>query len=707
MASAALSVMPAETMPSAAKPSSGQVVLVVTDSESIAKRIESYLRNAGHPVRTAWVTDLEDIEEALRRGAPDLLLCADGLAGAPLRDVVELCRRLAPDLPVVQLSPRFAPEDTVAAMASGARDHVSYEDLRHLRHLELVALREFAAHRHLRELRATQKRLEIFESRHQELLSGTNDAVAHIQEGILADANPSFAHLLGHDDPAALVGQPLMDLVAPEFAPKVKEQFKLLLRGKTDNRTLDCCLLHADGRRVAINARLTVTEVEGEQLIEMLIRAEAAQVAPATAAAGAIAAPSGRLQFFEALGAAIAGASQQKEQRAALLLAIDGYPALEERLGLHDAEQAVLQLLDWLKTRLGPGDQVFRFSTSELAVLTTQKDAAAVQQLGEALVREIGKHIFSTAGHEAQLNLTVTAYPFAGSEQASAIVTELTRTARQLSGRGGKQFANLGPTAQSSLQEREEQRRADMVRKALVDNRFKLAYQSIASLEGDTRQHFDVLLRMTDEEGRELHASEFIRAAAKSGQMRAIDRWVTARVLKVQAKRDGAQEASSLFVKLAEDTLKDSEGFVAWLQEQLKTRPLRPGELVFEIQERVLESHIRKAKLLTQGLIDLGAQVAIEHFGLSANSAQMIEHIPTQFVKFDQSYAKNFGDKDTHKRMSALMELAKQRRIKVIVSHIEDANVMARLWQMGVNFIQGYHVQEPEVVLMSAEVGAR
>lgn len=699
---AAASPMPNDPALSAAAANqpSGHVVLVVTDSESITKRIESYLRNAGHPVRTAWVNDIEDVEEALRRGAPDLVLCADNLRAAPLRDVIDLCKRLAVDLPVVLLSPRFVPEDTVSAMAAGACDHVAYDDLRHLRHLELVSLREFSVHQHLRELRSTQKRLEIFESRHQELISGTNDAVAHIQEGILSDANPAFAHLLGHDDAKPLIGTPLMDLVGADFAPKVKEQIKLLLRGKTDKRSLDCCLVQKDGHPVSISARLTVTEVDGEQLIEMLIRAEAAQAAPAKSAE-----PSGRLQFFERLGAAIAGASQQKQQRAALLLSVDAFPALEERLGLHDAEQAILQLLEWTQSRLTPNDQIFRFSTHELAVLATFKDGGGVQSWGEAIVDEVRKQIFSTAGHEAQLSLTATAYPFSGSEQANAIVAEMTSTARQLSAKGGKQFANLGATAENSLQEREDQRRAEMVRKAIADNRLKLAYQSIASLEGDSRQHFDVLLRMIDEGGNEQHASEFIRAAEKGGLMCDIDRWVTVRALKMQAKRDGAQQASSLFVKLSEDTLKDSENFVLWLQERLKTRPLRPGEIVFEAQERVLQNHIRKAKLLTKSLNDLGAQVAIEHFGIGSNSAQMLEHIPAQFVKFHQSFARDFGIKETQKHMASLMEVAKQRHIKVIVSHIEDANVMARLWQMGVNFIQGYHVQEPEVVLLSAEVG--
>src|SRR3546814_11201744 len=114
-----------------------------------------------------------------------------------------------------------------------------------------------------------------------------------------------------------------MDLVGADFAPKVKEQIKLLLRGKTEKRALDCCLVHKDGQAVAISARLTVTEVEGEQLIEMLIRAEAAHAAPAQSAE-----PSGRLQFFECLGAAIAGASQQKQQPPAPLLLIDSFSAL-------------------------------------------------------------------------------------------------------------------------------------------------------------------------------------------------------------------------------------------------------------------------------------------------------------------------------------------------------------------------------------------
>src|SRR3546814_18156920 len=91
-----------------------------------------------------------------------------------------------------------------------------------------------------------------------------------------------------------------------------------------------------------------------------------------------------------------------------------------------------------------------------------------------------------------------------------------------------------------------------MVRKAIADNRLKLAYQSIASLEGDSRQHFDVLLRLIDEEGHEQHASEFIRAAEKGGLMCEIDRWVTMRALKMQIGRASCRESVCQYVELSE-----------------------------------------------------------------------------------------------------------------------------------------------------------
>jgi EAL domain-containing protein (putative c-di-GMP-specific phosphodiesterase class I) len=40
-----------------------------------------------------------------------------------------------------------------------------------------------------------------------------------------------------------------------------------------------------------------------------------------------------------------------------------------------------------------------------------------------------------------------------------------------------------------------------------------------------------------------------------------------------------------------------------------------------------------------------------------------------------------------------------QRQIKTIASRVENANTMAVLFQLGVAYMQGHYVHEPEVVL--------
>lgn len=690
----------------------GLMVLALCESENTTKRIESYLRNAGHPVRLAWVVDLEEAQEALSRGTPDLMICEDCLEAAPLQAVILICTKLCPDLPVLLLSPNWTQEDAAAALAMGARDLISGETPESLSHLERVLTREFSAHHHLRELRNTRLRLENFESRHLQLLAGTADAVAHIQEGILSHVNPAFAQMLGYEKPDDLVGLPLMDVVAPENIPKVKDHLKQLNKGRLDDSPMQCALRKADGSPVNISARLTRGSVDGENFVEMLIRAETtvqtaadAPSAPTLAAAepAPAAAPSaGRLALFDALDQAL---KSRSEQVCVVLFAVlDDFGKLEERIGLRDSDEIMLKLGEWLLHQLGGHDHVYRFSENELVALCWRKDLLDLEKQCNTLHADVRQQVFAARGHEAQVSLSMAAYPAAAGESAHSLMGLLAREARKLSAAGNKQVLILGPTAQASASEREETAKVAQIKRAIEENRLKLAYQSIASLEGDTRQHFDVLVRMLDADGKEVHAGEFLPVAEKHGLMPVIDRWVTLRALKLLSKREGARDSSSLFVKVSEETLKEAETFLGWLGEQLKGRKLSQDDLVFEFQELRMQNHIRKVKLLTKGMMELGASIAIEHYGIGSNSAQLLEHVQPHFLKFHPSFTHQFSDKEIQRKMGMLMEVARQKQIKTIVCHVEDANVMARLWQMGVNYIQGYHVQEPEVVLLATDL---
>ena len=690
------------------------LLLLVGPSEETAKRIESFLRNAGHPLRCGWVDDLGEVSDILQRSPPDLVLCDEGTDAGASDKVLQLAAELRPDLPVLIVGRTLLPEEMVSALQRGAKDRVSIGDPEHLKHLELVVIREFISHHHLRSLRIARERLSDFEQRHSQLLESTADAVARVQEGILSHVNPAFARLLGRDNPDELSGEPLIDFVTADQRARVKERLRLVLKGKHNGEALEFSFEGKD-QPVTVSANLVLGVENGERLIQMIIRAETA--APARAmdpemtlvqASPTDAAPAksnsltggGRLGFLKA----VTESAHRKQPSGALLLAVNGFTALEDRIGLTACEEVMEQIAAAMKVHLSPADSIFQFSAGELAALITRPRLSDVQALAELMQRELSAQIYTTASNESQLTLSVVVYPLNGDEKPDSVVQDIVREARKLAAKGGNQFAVLGAAAEASQTEREDARKAGMVKKAIEENRLKLAYQSIASLEGDSRQHFDVLVRLIDDSGKELHAGEFLPAAAKFNLMRSIDRWVVARSLAIIAKRAGTKDAPSLFVRLSEDTLKEPDDFLKWLGELLRAHPLKNEEMVFIVQEMILQNHIRKAKALTEALAKLGAGIAIDHFGISATSSQLIEHLPrVSYLKFHSSYTQKFNEKDINRRMSQLMEVAKQKKIKTIVSHVEDANVMARLWQMGVNYIQGYHVQEPEVVLLASE----
>jgi EAL domain-containing protein (putative c-di-GMP-specific phosphodiesterase class I) len=57
-------------------------------------------------------------------------------------------------------------------------------------------------------------------------------------------------------------------------------------------------------------------------------------------------------------------------------------------------------------------------------------------------------------------------------------------------------------------------------------------------------------------------------------------------------------------------------------------------------------------------------------------------------------------DQALQQRVKDLVEQAKARKVSTIAERVEDANTMAVLWQLGIEFIQGYFVNEPEQVVM-------
>src|SRR6202166_3904322 len=156
------------------------------------------------------------------------------------------------------------------AMRVGAQDAVS---LANRSRLQSVATRELRAYRLERALSTTLSSAREYREQLQHFLEGSADAITHVQEGIIVDANRAWLELFGYSGDDALTGTPLMDLFDQETHPALKGALVACLQGKWLGHHLQVQALLSDGSSLGLELTLTRADYEGEPATRISIPA--------------------------------------------------------------------------------------------------------------------------------------------------------------------------------------------------------------------------------------------------------------------------------------------------------------------------------------------------------------------------------------------------------------------------------------------------
>jgi EAL domain-containing protein (putative c-di-GMP-specific phosphodiesterase class I) len=102
-------------------------------------------------------------------------------------------------------------------------------------------------------------------------------------------------------------------------------------------------------------------------------------------------------------------------------------------------------------------------------------------------------------------------------------------------------------------------------------------------------------------------------------------------------------------------------------------------------------------------LHQLGARTAIEHFGTTRESLNLLNGLELDYIKIDGSLMQGLaGNQEQQTRIRQIAEAASRLSLQTVAERVEDANTMAILWQLGVQYIQGYLVHAPEEVVLTS-----
>lgn len=674
-------------------------VVVLSRQQDPVETINSTLRNGGHAVHCTWVRDLGDLSEALVAANPPQIMFLCVADSDELEHAMQERSRLASRVPAVVVKESISEADLVRGLELGAQDVVT---LAARSRLQAVAAREIEAARLDRALNGTLASARQYRDQMRAFMTGSTDAIAHVQEGIVVDVNPAWSELLGHPDASELLGLPLMDLFDARSHAALKGALVAAAQGRwAADHTLSAVAALPDGGTLPLELSLERFEFDGEPAVRLRVASQKRDLetlAKQLEESLRLDSRTGLLRRSTFIEAAAARAAQPLKAglRSIAYLVPDNFAEIERSYGPLLGEDLLDALGRRLAEQLQPGDLASRVSPHGYAILfergNTRDQAAWIAYLLESIARTP----LQASGENVSITCSIGSAPLQAQGDLLQQPLDVAIAAqRAAAASGGNRSLHRAPAGTHPEVDEADRAWANQIKAALMANRFRLLQQPIASLVGEDRPMFDLLVRMLDEAGQEVLPSEFLAAAERTDLMKNIDRWIVGAAMSFCA----AKKPHRVFVRLSRDSLHD-QTLGTWLQQQLKASGVKPEHIVFQVTEEMAGAHPREARTL-QGLLSaLGFEFAIEHFGASGDDAEKFLHrLPVNYVKVDGALMQGLAnDRPLQEKVKGLVDVAREHNVTTIAEKVEDANTMAVLWQIGIEFIQGYFINTPESV---------
>ena len=386
--------------------------------------------------------------------------------------------------------------------------------------------------------------------------------------------------------------------------------------------------------------------------------------------------------------------------RSILYVEADGPERLSAEFGPFALPDVLDALGGLVRDQLQTGDLAARVTSHGIAILLERGTERDVEAWLGHLLQRIAEQDFATGNHTGRLTASAgTATCDSRDADLDRLLQAAMEAARKAESAGGNRVLNRKAENPTPQLEDADRAWAARIKSALMANRLRLVQQPIASLVGEDRSMVDLLVRMLDEQGQEILPSEFIAAAERTDLIKNIDRWVIGAAMSYCA----AKRPDQVFVKLSRDSVLD-HSLGAWLAQQVRASGIEAERIVIELDETVAAKQLEDALVLRRALETLGLRFAIENYGSSEDAARVLAVLEPEYVKIDGALMQGLaGDHASQDQVKALVEDARERGSATIAERVEDANTMAVLWQIGIEFVQGYFVNQPEDVVLAAD----
>jgi len=427
-----------------------------------------------------------------------------------------------------------------------------------------------------------------------------------------------------------------------------------------------------------------------------------------------------RRQFENKLAQALSNAKNKNKQHILCYLDLDRFKLVNDTSGHLAGDEMLRQVTRLFQSQIRKTDILARLGGDEFGLLLYDCSVENAQSIANNLRDRLQE--FRFVWHDQVfiigVSIGLTAINSATEDSASALsAADAACYAAKNRGRNRLCIYQAGDI--ELVRQQDEIYWVGQIANALEENRFQLYQQAIAPAKPEScfQEHYEVLLRLIDEDGELVMPADFMPSAERYNLMPAIDRWIVRTLFSSQGSyyrqvwQDcQAQESSckcTYAINLSGATIND-EQFIDFLRSQFIEYQVPPQVICFEITETVAIANLNKAAQFIQELKQLGCRFALDDFGKGMSSFTYLKNLSVDYLKIDGAFVKEIVDDPIAAAMvEAIHRIGQVMGIKTIAEFVENEEIRQKVADLGVNYVQGYGIAQPTPLFIPVVAGQR
>lgn len=410
-----------------------------------------------------------------------------------------------------------------------------------------------------------------------------------------------------------------------------------------------------------------------------------------------------RHEFENLLQQAISTATMEDQTHTLCYMDLDQFKIINDTHGHVAGDDVLIQVAGLMRKRIRQSDTLARLGGDEFGLLLHGCDL----DHAEKILQEMCSTLNETQFHWEDKVFTLSAsFGLVAIHANCGNVTELLSSADAACYAAkdlGRNRIQIYREDDGMLQVRHtEMQWVNGINRALNEKRFTLYAQPLMDLsvsEDQPQAHWEVLLRIIDEDGELVSPGAFIPAAERFHIMPSIDKWVVPSALEVIGQQVSSNEDNLLDQKFSlnlSGSVLGDEHALRFIKESVLSSSIPTNCLCFEITETAVIKDLDKAIEFIRELRELGCQFALDDFGSGSSNFSYLKSLPVDFIKIDGMFVRSVTEDPLARTIvESINDIAHVIGVKTIAEFVENDRTLKVLREIGIDYAQGYGIGRP------------